>query len=268
MTIEKTIIAIPARLESKRFPRKLLAKIDNESILERVIKQCAIHFNKEQIFLCTDSLEIENLCKKWEIQVIMTSRICNSGTERIASVLDKIISKAWKIDLKNKEKIKFLKKTLIINVQADQPYINPEIIKSIDKKFRKSKNGFSILTPIYKLGPKKIHDPNIVKTIIDKNKNALYFSRSTIPYIRDKKFEDWHKFATFYGHVGVYGYRANILRKWRNLSSSSLEKMEALEQLKFLEAGIQIKTFLISGDVQSIDTKKQLIKMKKNIELK
>ena len=97
MAIEKTIIAIPARLESKRFPRKLLAKIDNETLLERVIKKFGINFNKDQIFLCTDSLELENLCKKWEIEVIMTSRNCNYGTKRIASVVNKSISKTWNL---------------------------------------------------------------------------------------------------------------------------------------------------------------------------
>ena len=115
-----------------------------------------------------------------------------------------------------------------------------------------------VITPIYKLSKENIHNPAVVKTLISNNGNVLYFSRSALPHVRDKPLEDWYKYAQYWGHVGIYGYRADILKSWDKLPPSKLEDSEKLEQLKLIDAGYNFKTFKIDEDSLSIDTIEQL----------
>ena len=121
-------------------------------------------------------------------------------------------------------------------------------------------NEFKIVTPIYKLPSECIHDPDVVKTLVTSDKRAIYFSRAAIPYIRDIKPNEWHKHYDYWGHVGIYGFRADVLSNWKRLQSSKLESSEKLEQLRFIDAGIKIKAFKVKGDFFAIDTKDQLEK--------
>jgi 3-deoxy-manno-octulosonate cytidylyltransferase (CMP-KDO synthetase) len=115
-----------------------------------------------------------------------------------------------------------------------------------------------VLTPVYRLGPEKVHNPNVVKTLVSADGRALYFSRSAIPHVRGVEPQDWPAHAPYWGHVGIYGYRASVLARWDQLPHSPLEEIEKLEQLRLLEAGIAIGTFPVEGESLSVDTAEQL----------
>jgi 3-deoxy-manno-octulosonate cytidylyltransferase (CMP-KDO synthetase) len=108
------------------------------------------------------------------------------------------------------------------------------------------------------MGEEKVHDPNVVKTLLAADGRALYFSRSALPHVRGHHPDDWHRHAPYWGHVGIYGYRADVLARWGHLPHSPLEHTEKLEQLRLLEAGIGIGTFPVEGDFLSVDTAAQL----------
>ena len=127
----------------------------------------------------------------------------------------------------------------------------------IDYCFKK-KNIPLLTTPIYELDNKGIHNPNVVKTLLNNKKQAIYFSRSAIPHVRGVDKKEWHKNHTYYGHIGIYGYRADLLLKWFDLGGSILEKCEKLEQLRFIDNGYIYETFLTKENNHiSIDTKEQ-----------
>ena len=114
------------------------------------------------------------------------------------------------------------------------------------------------MTPIYKLSPNKIHDQNVVKTLVGNGQQAIYFSRSALPHIRGVDQSEWHKFYSYWGHVGIYGYRGDVLAKWSELENAKLSELESLEQLKLIESGYKIGTFEVKGESLSVDTYQQL----------
>ena len=260
---KKAIIVVPVRLNSTRLNQKALAEIGGKPMILRVLEQCLKTFNRSDLVLCTDSKNLTIVAKQVGVKSLLTNSSCSSGSERIASVIDKIISIAWEgvnmSEEKGKGKIVDIKKqTLVINVQGDQPLIDPEVIKEM-KDFCFSKNEIpKVVTPIYKLSKESIHDPAVVKTLINQDEKVIYFSRAAIPYIRDQKEDNWYKFYDYWGHVGIYGYRADILSNWNNFPISYLEKSENLEQLRLIDAGVEISTFPVKGDFLSIDTQAQL----------
>jgi 3-deoxy-manno-octulosonate cytidylyltransferase (CMP-KDO synthetase) len=148
--------------------------------------------------------------------------------------------------------------TVILNVQGDQPFIDPAVIDAMALEFERRHPTPEVLTPIYRLGPEALHNPNVVKTLVSADGRALYFSRSALPHVRGVDPDAWHAHAPFWGHVGLYGYRADVLARWSALPPSPLEHIEKLEQLRLLEAGIGIGTFAVSGDFLSVDTASQL----------
>ena len=240
------VVAIPARLESSRLPNKVLAEIGGEPMIKRVLRQCSKAELIDELFLCTDDEFLNNKAVEWGFRSIKTSKKCNSGSSRIASVIDKLA-------LSQK-----LEDSLIINVQGDQPFIKPEVIDQM-VLFAKSKKEIpNVITPIYKIKNKDIHDPNLVKTLVTSKKEILYFSRSALPFIRDIDKELWNSSYQYWGHVGIYGYRGDILKRWNSLPESELEKLEKLEQLRLIDAGIKFSAFEVEGDFLSVDTKEQL----------
>ena len=260
--MRKTLIAIPARIKSSRLPNKVLADIGGKPMLVRVMEQCKKSFSSSKIVLCTDSKELSILAKNIGIESLITSPTCSSGSERISSVVNELIKKAWlgyQINLKNLKKFEELKKqTLIINVQGDQPFLDPSILKKINNYCLNSEIIPEIVTPIYKLSKNEIHNPAVVKTLLNNNKKAIYFSRTPLPFIRDHKREDWHFYCEYWGHVGIYGFRADILSRWNDLPHSELEKHEKLEQLRLIDSGIEVSTFEVNGNFLSVDTIEQL----------
>ena len=262
---KKFLIAVPARLESSRLPNKLLLEINNQSIIYRVLNRLVEFFGTEQIVLCTDNNKLVDEANKLEVQSIMTGKECSSGTERIASVYETLVKKAHNLKKKDNINDQILKNTLIINVQGDQPFIEKKIIQKMIEFCFKENEIPLLTTPIYQLTDNKIHDQNIVKVLINKKSHAIYFSRSTIPYIRGHEKKHWHKYNTYYGHVGIYGYRADILSNWFSLEDSILENNEKLEQLKLIDNGYFYKTFIVEGDHLSIDTQTQLIEARNSL---
>ena len=247
----KIFVAVPARLESKRLPGKILKDIGGIPMIRRVLQRCAKAKAPDDIVLCTDSLRLVKDAKNWGFKSLLTSKECKSGSERLASVINDIVGD------------NDLKKSLIINVQGDQPFIDPSVIDLMANKFLNSKSLPAVITPVYKLHPNKVENPNIVKTLLASNGRILYFSRSVIPYIRDIERKNWHKHNYFWGHVGIYGYRGDILKKWKELPFSPLEKFEKLEQLRLIEAGVEFGSFEVKGEFLSVDTEEQLEEARK-----
>ena len=266
--IEKIVVTIPARLESSRLPNKVMAQIGKKTMIERVLMSCSKAKNIDEIILCTDSNEIFNHAKSLGYKALKTINNLSSGTERISSVLRDIAFQFYPIEKDCSEEIliKLLSKIAIINVQGDQPFLDPDVITSMVGIFKNSYLSPELITPIYKLSKESIHNPNVVKTLINGNKKAIYFSRAAIPYIRDVEKDDWYLKNIFWGHVGIYGYRGDILNKWNILKSSHLEKLEKLEQLRFIEAGYLFDTFEVEGDFLSVDTFDQLQKAREIAE--
>ena len=256
------LLVVPARLNSSRLPNKVLADIGGKPMLQRVLEQCKKAIDTSKIVLCTDSEKLSSLAKNLSINSILTSESCDSGTDRIASVIDKLIEiSSNSFNNYPYENIDDLKKgTLIINVQGDQPFLDPKVIKEMCSFFYGASELPSVVTPIYKLQKESIHNPSVVKVLVNKNSEAVYFSRSALPHIRDKRRDEWHLYYDYWGHVGIYGFRADILSNWERLQTSKLESSEKLEQLRFIDAGIKIKAFKVRGDFFAIDTKEQLEK--------
>ncbi|MDM8565622.1 3-deoxy-manno-octulosonate cytidylyltransferase [Candidatus Halobeggiatoa sp. HSG11] len=236
----KTIVVIPARLKSSRLPNKVLIDIAGKPMLQHVYERC-LQINKvDEVHVVTDSEEIVTLVTSWGGKVWMTGA-CTSGTERIVAILDK------------------LEADIIINVQADQPLIEPNIISQLIEIFATINPLPDIVTPAYPIKTtEKLFDPNLVKIVRRHDGYALYFSRNPIPYVRDFNKDDWIKQHDFFGHVGIYGYKRAVLEEYAKLPESSLEQTEKLEQLKFLQAGRSIYTFVTEHDVISVDTQADL----------
>ena len=243
------VVAVPARLESSRLPGKVLAEIGGKPMLQRVLEGCSRATAPAAVVLCTDS---DDLCKRanaWGFETLLTSPSCESGSERIASVAQQLITRSGPGPADN---------TLIINVQGDQPFIDPGVIDAMAAEFGRRSPTPEVLTPVYRMAAEKVHNPNVVKTLLAADGRALYFSRSAIPHVRGVDPADWPNYTSYWGHVGIYGYRADVLQRWSQLPHSPLEHTEKLEQLRLIEAGIQIGTFPVDEESLSVDTAEQL----------
>jgi len=241
--IMKAIIVIPARLASSRLPNKVLADLGGQPMLWHVYQRCLQVAKAQAVHLATDSEAVSQRVRDWGGQVWMTSPTCTSGTERIVSILEK------------------LQGEVIVNVQGDQPLVEPQLINQVIEKFEE--NDADIVTPIYPLSEvHSLFDPNVVKVVTNHEGYALYFSRHPIPYVRDVKLENWLQSSPFWGHVGIYGYRRSVLEEYPSLPESPLEKAEKLEQLRFLQAKKKILTLVTSHLPWSVDTAADLEKVR------
>ena len=145
-----------------------------------------------------------------------------------------------------------------MNVQGDQPFLDPDVIEAMAAHFDPRDSLPAVVTPVYALGAETLHNPNVVKALLAHDGRALYFSRSAIPHVRDVDMADWHEHTTYWGHVGMYGFRGDVLAAWNQLPASPLEDLERLEQLRLIEAGLTIATFPVQGTSLSVDTAEQL----------
>ena len=266
MRLKRCILGIPARLDSSRLPNKILADINGKPMLQRVLKRCSMVNNNYGIVVCTENKKVKDFVESWGYRCFLTSKNCKSGSERLASIIDKLLNTCWGEDYNHwdKEKKKeALNQTGIINIQGDQPFIDPLVITNLIENFTSYEIPPDVITPIYKLKPESIHDPSVVKTLIAEDGRAIYFSRSAIPHIRGIPTEEWYRHYSYWGHVGIYGYRASVLSKWFNIAESNLEYLEKLEQLKLIEAGFNFATFKINGTSLSVDTEYQLEEARK-----
>lgn len=233
------IVAIPARLNSARFPRKALADIHGRSMLWHVYQGVSQSKLISEIWVLTDSEEIFEEASTWGAKALMTSPECPSGTARIASVMNQLLG------------------DIIVNVQGDEPMITGAIIDSVVSALENS--DADVATPIYRIvKPEDITDPNLVKAVRDSEGRALYFSRSPIPHVRDLDLHKWSSAAMFWGHVGLYAYRRRSLAEYVDLPESKLETAEKLEQLRLLEFGKKIITVEIANRLFGVDTREDL----------
>ena len=251
MAIQQALVAVPARLQSSRLPNKVLADIGGKPMIQRVLERCRESSTVEAVVLCTDSPQLQQLAEGWGFPVLMTAASCSSGSERIASVAGQLMALASKEDA-------VAEQTAVINVQGDQPFIDPAVIDAMVDEFRRLDPVPAVVTPVYRLKPETVHNPNVVKTLLAHDGRALFFSRSAIPHVRDVDPVDWHRHTTYWGHVGMYGFRGDVLASWDQLPTSPLEDLERLEQLRLIEAGHTIATFPVAGTSLSVDTAEQL----------
>lgn len=240
------IAVIPARYSSTRFPGKPLAEINGKSMIRRVYEQASKSF--ETVYIATDDKRIANNIENFSGNYVMTSRRHKSGTDRCAEAIEKI---------KETEKKDF---DVIVNVQGDEPFVQPEQFDQIKKPFRLKRTQIATLAkPI--INQEDIFNSNKPKVILNKNKEAIYFSRSPIPFIRGKKEDKWISQHQFYKHIGLYAYRYHILKEISVLKRTPLEIAESLEQLRWLENRYKIKVEFTEHESVSIDTRKDLEKL-------
>jgi 3-deoxy-manno-octulosonate cytidylyltransferase (CMP-KDO synthetase) len=234
---------IPARYGSTRFPGKPLAIIDGKPMIQRVYEQ--VEPVLDNVFVATDDERIESAVKDFGGNVVMTSEQHQSGTDRCHEAYTKI-GRGYNI---------------VINIQGDEPFIQPsqiEILKTCFKDY-----GVHIATLAKPFLPtdnfaSKLSDKNSPKVVINKNSEAMYFSRSIIPYYRGKSHTEWLSSHTYYKHIGLYAYRAEVLHEITLLPQSPLELAEGLEQLRWLENGYNIKVCFTDIDTIGIDTRQDL----------
>lgn len=238
----KFIGIIPARYQSTRFPGKPLAIINGKPMIEWVVERASQAL--DDVWVATDDDRIASAVKSFGGQVVMTSNQHPSGTDRCAEAA-RIVS--GKIDF-----------DVVVNIQGDEPFIHPEQIRLLTGCFTPE---VEIATLIQQLSdPAELENPNKPKVVIGQTGQALYFSRSVIPFIRGEEKNNWLNKNTFWGHVGMYAYRADVLQKITQLAPGKLEKAESLEQLRWLENGYRIQTAVTDFHSFGIDTPEDLEK--------
>ncbi|MEJ6951191.1 3-deoxy-manno-octulosonate cytidylyltransferase [Natronospora cellulosivora (SeqCode)] len=235
------VAIIPARYASTRFPGKPLVKIKGKPMIEHVYKRVSDIEEINKVIVATDDQRIYNAVQKFSGEVLMTSSDLNSGTDRIAEVA------------------KDLRADIIVNVQGDEPLIKQEMVKEAINPFYTDSNALmsTLKKKIDDLS--EIDNPNVVKVVTDSNNNALYFSRSRIPYNRLNK-------ANYYKHIGLYVYNREFLMKYSQMEQTKLERIESLEQLRALENGYKIKVVETNYNSIGVDLPEDIIKVEKIIE--
>ena len=244
----KIIGIIPARFASTRFPGKPLADIAGQSMVQRVYNQAKQAESLEDVLVATESREVFEHVKGFGGNVIMTSPTHQSGTDRCNEAL--------------KRNGKFYE--FVINIQGDEPFVSPKLIDALASSLT---NQVELGTLVKRIGsPKDLRNRNVVKVVINYRKEAIYFSRSPIPFIRDHEESEWIQNHTFYKHIGIYAYRADILDSITKLKPSILEKAESLEQLRWVENGYAIKVTETALESRGIDTPEDLESALKEME--
>ncbi|QFR49693.1 3-deoxy-manno-octulosonate cytidylyltransferase [Sulfurimonas lithotrophica] len=230
------MIIIPARLASTRFPQKVLADIGGLPMVIRTAKRVE---HLDRVVVAADDEKIISVCKEYGIEAKLTSTTHKSGTDRInecaniAGVGDN---------------------ELIINVQADEPFIEPEVVELLLKRLKslqEQKQDFIMGSCYNAINAEAAKDPNLVKVVLDANDNAIYFSRAQIPYNRGGE-------ATYFGHIGIYGFSKKSLHDFCNLSDAPIEDIEKLEQLRAIYHGKKISMVKVASTGFGIDTKEDL----------
>jgi 3-deoxy-manno-octulosonate cytidylyltransferase (CMP-KDO synthetase) len=243
--MSKSIAVIPVRYESIRLPGKPLLEIGGKSMLQRVYERVKEAYELDRIIIATDDERIESHARDLGAEVEMTFRSHRSGTDRCAQVARQF----WSEDI-------------VINVQGDEPFIDPASIDQMVRSMREDDwiGICSMYTPL--LDEKSALDPSVVKVLRNLKGNALYFSRQILPFYRDKDqtVKGWKK------HIGLYGFRNKVLQEISSLPPSELELAEQLEQLRWLENGYDIFMLPSAQDSYSVDTPEDLELARKMVD--
>ena len=240
------VAIIPARYASTRFPGKPLVDIGGKTMIQRVYDQVSKVL--DDVYVATDDKRIFDKVRSFGGKVIMTSDAHRSGTDRCYEAFTKLDD--W-FDV-------------VINVQGDEPFIQPEQIEALKNCFADEETQIATLVKKItdKDGVEVLFNPNSPKVVLDKQNNALYFSRSPIPYKRGSDEKNWMAEHDYYKHVGVYAYRSEVLSQIVQMPPSKLELAESLEQLRWLENGLKIKAGFTDVETVGIDTPEDLEKIK------
>jgi len=248
----KIIGIIPARYESSRFPGKPLAMILGKPMIQHVYENASKTISLNELIVATDDLRIFECVEKFGGKVVMTGKDHQSGSDRCNEVLELLISKKHYFDV-------------AINIQGDEPFIEPEQLEMIVQSFAEDAS-VEISTLIKKIHrTDELFNPNVVKAVVNHKGDALYFSRSPIPFMRDLDQAQWISHHSYYKHIGIYGFKTDVLQQITGLKKSGLEKSENLEQLRWLENGFKIKTKLTTIENIAIDRPEDLKKIANNI---
>lgn len=241
--MSKTAIIIPARYNSTRLQGKPLIKVCDKPIIQWVWEKAISVKSADLVIIATDNDEIYNTAKSFGANVEMTSVNHKCGSDRIVEAAQKYSDISY-----------------IINLQGDEPMINPDCIEEVIRLIKEDEKA-DISTLLSEIGENEDKDdPNMVKCVTDINGYALYFSRSKIPYERNLGI------AKFYKHIGIYGYKKESLYRMTKLDRSEIERAESLEQLRALYYGMKIRTSIVKYDSIGIDTIEDLNKFKKLVE--
>lgn len=234
----KSLAIIPARYASTRFPAKPLATLGGKLIIQRVYEQ--VKRAVEDVVVATDDDRIMAAVEAFDGRAVMTSTEHRSGTDRCYEALQKV---GGDYDI-------------VINVQGDEPFIQPEQIRSLVSCFEDEATDIATLVKPFtpEDGIEALENPNSPKVVISRDMKAIYFSRSVIPYIREVERTEWLTKHTFYKHIGMYAFRAKTLGEVTALAQSSLELSEKLEQLRWLESGYRIGVGITYIETIGIDT--------------
>jgi 3-deoxy-manno-octulosonate cytidylyltransferase (CMP-KDO synthetase) len=242
---------IPARYASSRFPGKPLAMLGDRTMIQRVYEQALRSL--ENVFVATDDDRIIEAVRSFGGKAVMTSSEHESGTDRCSEAVSKI------------ENDTGLKIDIVINIQGDEPFIRPEQIDLLASCFKDS--SVEIATLICRVETMDdLFNPNQIKTVFSFRGDALYFSRATIPYLRDFGMNEWLDKYSFYKHLGIYAYKKETLKKLTLLNRSPLEIAESLEQNRWLENGFMIRTAITDWDSIGVDTPEDLERVKELIK--
>jgi len=227
------MIVIPARIASSRFPNKVLADVGGVPMVVATANQVK---EIDKVLIATDSKEVLDVVKSYGFEAVLTSPEHKSGTDRINEAV-----KVFGLD----------DDEIIINVQADEPFIEKEVVQKLYERVKEADRDIFIVSAHKKIAEEEVDDPNLVKVVLDANKNAIYFSRSRVPYNRGVC-------QNYFGHLGLYGFRKFNLEAFCNLESAPLEDIEKLEQLRAIYHGKKIAMVEVESKSFGIDTKEDL----------
>jgi len=223
-------VVIPARLSSKRFPRKVLARETGKYLVQHVYERVLGCPGVDRVIIATDSTEVEEACRSFAADVVMTSEKHASGTDRVAEVALQ------------------LPHEIVVNIQADEPLIEHQDLTVLVELLSEDVDMTTLA--VRRSDPEGFGDPNIVKAVIGEDGSALYFSRSPVPFAGESPAEWFH-------HLGMYGYRREFLLDYARMPPTALEKRERLEQLRALENGYKIRVGLSTHRHLGIDTEEE-----------
>ncbi|MGA8034812.1 MAG: 3-deoxy-manno-octulosonate cytidylyltransferase [Candidatus Acidiferrales bacterium] len=238
----KVLIVIPARYASVRFPGKPLAEIAGKPMIQHVVERVRLGRRKAQVVVATEDQRILDAAKSFGAEGVMTRPDHKTGTDRVAEVAAHIPADIY------------------INVQGDEPLIDAGTIDAVIELMAED-DSIQLATPCSAIThPTDIMDPNVVKAVLDFDGNALYFSRAPIPWVRDTGAKVAARHAK---HIGLYGYRRDALLEYPTLPPGELERVEQLEQLRWLENGFKIRVVETEYDAISVDLPADIAKVEK-----
>ena len=239
------LAVIPARYASTRFPGKPLVDIAGKSMLQRVYEQVQKAKLVSQCLIATDDKRIFDHVSRFDGKVMMTREDHQSGTDRVAEVAEN-----------------FPDSEVILNVQGDEPFIDPDQIDLVVKTLTKNPDHkIATLAKAIKT-EEALFNPNVVKLVFNQEKEVMYFSRSAIPFVRNQPKEDWLNHGKFFKHIGLYGFKREALLSITKLERSHYEITESLEQLRWLEAGFSIVATITEKESIGIDTPEEQDKVR------